>query len=115
IAVLTLLNDTAVDPKSGVFQAITAASAVLKIGAIGIIAALLVTVGNAGGVGSTVTGIARVPFMVGVDRYLPSAFGKVHPRWQTPYISILVQAIISGAILLVSQISDTTFGAYQFL
>jgi amino acid transporter len=115
VAVLVLLNDAAVRPDSGVFQAITAASAILKIGAIGIIAALLVTVGNAGGVGSTVTGIARVPFMVGVDRYLPSAFGKVHPRWQTPYISILVQAIISGAILLVSQINDTTFGAYQFL
>jgi glutamate:GABA antiporter len=115
IAVLVLLNDAAVRPDSGVFQAITAASAILKIGAIGIIAALLVTVGNAGGVGSTVTGIARVPFMVGVDRYLPSAFGKVHPRWQTPYISILVQAIISGVILLVSQINDTTFGAYQFL
>ena len=30
VAVLVLLNDTAVDPKSGVFQAITAASAVLR-------------------------------------------------------------------------------------
>jgi glutamate:GABA antiporter len=115
VAVLMLLNDTAVDPKSGVFQAITAASAVLKIGAIGIIAALLVTVGNAGGVGSTVAGISRVPFMVGVDRYLPPAFGKVHPRWKTPHISILVQAIISGAILLLSQISETTVSAYQIL
>src|SRR6202045_4246717 len=115
IAVLVLLNDAAVDPKSGVFQAITAASAVLKIGAIGIIAALLVTVGNAGGVGSTVAGISRVSFMVGVDRYLPPAFGKVHPRWKTPHISILVQAIISGAILLLSQISETTVSAYQIL
>jgi amino acid transporter len=115
VAVLALLNDTAVDPKSGVFQAITAASTVLKIGAIGIIAALLVTVGNAGGVGSTVAGISRVPFMVGVDRYLPPAFGRVHPRWKTPHISILVQAIISGAILLLSQISETTVSAYQIL
>jgi amino acid transporter len=115
IAVLALLNDTAVDPKSGVFQAITAASAVLKIGVIGIIAALLVTVGNAGGVGSTVAGISRVPFMVGVDRYLPAAFGKVHPRWKTPHISILVQAIISGVILLLSQINETTVSAYQIL
>jgi len=115
VAVLVLLNDSAVDPKSGVFQAITAASAILKIGALGVIAALLVTVGNAGGVGSTVTGIARVPFTVGVDRYLPAAFGKVHPRWRTPYISILVQAIISGAILLLSQINETTVSAYQIL
>jgi glutamate:GABA antiporter len=115
IAVLTLLNDTAVDPKSGVFQAITTASVILKVGAFGVIAALLVTVGNAGGVGSTVAGIARVPFMVGVDRYLPPFFSKIHPRWQTPYISILVQAIISGVILLLSQINETTASAYQIL
>jgi len=115
IAVLVLLNDAAVDPKSGVFQAITAASVILKVGALGVIAALLVTVGNAGGVGSTVAGIARVPFMVGVDRYLPPSFGKIHPRWRTPYISILVQAVISGAILLLSQINETAVSAYQIL
>jgi amino acid transporter len=79
------------------------------------LAAILVTAGNAGGVGSTVAGIARVPFVVGVDRYLPAAFGKIHPRWKTPYVSILVQASISGAILLASQINETTRGAYQFL
>ncbi|MGA2217737.1 MAG: amino acid permease, partial [Terracidiphilus sp.] len=59
--------------------------------------------------------IARVPFVVGIDRYLPAAFGKIHPRWKTPYVSILVQAIASGAILLASQINDTTRGAYQVL
>jgi len=53
--------------------------------------------------------------MVGIDRYLPAAFGKIHPRWKTPYVSILVQASISGAILLASQINESTRGAYQFL
>jgi amino acid transporter len=62
-----------------------------------------------------VAGIARVPFVVGVDRYLPAAFGKIHPRWKTPYISILVQAGISAAILLASQINETIRGAYQIL
>jgi glutamate:GABA antiporter len=115
IAVLSLMSSVNVDPKSGVFQALTIASATLKITALGIIAAVLVTVGNAGGVGSTVAGISRVPFAVGVDRYLPRAFAKVHPKWQTPYVSILVQAVISGAILLLSQISETTVSAYQIL
>ena len=104
-----------IDPQSGVFHAITVGSVALKIGFLGILAAILVTVGNAGGVGSTVAGIARVPFVVGIDRYLPAAFGKIHPRWKTPYISILVQAIVSGAILLGSQINETTRGAYQLL
>jgi glutamate:GABA antiporter len=115
IAVLSLMSSVNVDPKSGVFQALTIASATLKITALGIIAAILVTVGNAGGVGSTVAGISRVPFAVGVDRYLPRAFAKVHPKWETPYVSILVQAGISGAILLLSQISETTVSAYQIL
>ena len=115
IAVLVLVPAPEVSPTSGVFHAITGGAIALKIGFVGILAAILVTVGNAGGVGSTVAGIARVPFVVGIDRYLPAAFGKIHPRWKTPYISIIVQAVVSGAILLLSQISETTRGAYQGL
>jgi glutamate:GABA antiporter len=114
-AILTLVPAADLDPRSGVFHAITAGALVLKIGFLGVLAALLVCVGNAGGVGSTVAGIARVPFVVGIDRYLPQAFGKIHPKWKTPYISILVQAGVSGAILLLSQINQTTRGAYQIL
>jgi glutamate:GABA antiporter len=115
ISVLILIPEAQVDPKSGAFQAITSASTMLRIGLFGVLAAIFVTVGNAGGVGSTVAGIARVPFVVGIDRYLPAAFGKIHPRWKTPYVSILVQAIISGAVLLVSQINETATSAYQML
>src|SRR5258706_209079 len=115
VAVLVLVPPPDVSPTSGVFLAITVGAIVLKIGFMGILAAILVTVGNAGGVGSTVAGIARVPFVVGIDRYLPKAFGKIHPRWRTPYVSIIVQAVASGAILLLSQISETTRGAYQGL
>lgn len=115
-AILTLVPAADLDPKSGVFHAITLGSVALKVGFLGILAALLVSVGNAGGVGSTVAGIARVPFVVGIDRYLPAAFGKIHSRWKTPYISILVQAGISGAVLLLSQIqSETVQSAYQML
>jgi len=114
-AILALVPAANLDPQSGVFSAITVGSMALKLGFLGVIAAILVTFGNAGGVGSTVAGIARVPFMVGIDRYLPAAFGKIHPRWKTPWVSILVQAVLSGAILLISQINDTTLGAYQVL
>ena len=111
-SVLVLVPAPEVSPTSGVFHAITVGAIALKIGFVGILAAMLVTVGNAGGVGSTVAGIARVPFVVGIDQYLPKAFGKIHPRWKTPYISIIVQAVVSGAILLLSQVSETTRGAY---
>jgi glutamate:GABA antiporter len=115
LAVLVLVPASEVSVTSGVFHAITVGSIALKVGFFGILAAVLVTVGNAGGVGSTVAGIARVPFVVGIDRYLPAAFGKIHSRWKTPYVSILVQAIISGLILLVSQINQSTRDSYQQL
>ena len=116
MAVMALVPPADVSTTSGVFHAITVGSITLKIGFMGIIAALLATVGNAGGVGSTVAGIARVPFVVGIDRYLPSAFGKIHPRWKTPYVSIIVQAVVSGLILFLSQInSPSVKAAYQFL
>ena len=116
LAVLALVPAADVSATSGVFHAITVGSIALKIGFFGVVAALLVTVGNAGGVGSTVAGIARVPFVVGIDRYLPASFGKIHPRWKTPYVSILVQAALSGAILLLGQIkNDRIQDVYQFL
>jgi amino acid transporter len=115
LAVLSLLPAADVDTKSGVFQAITAGSTMLKIGFVGVLAAMLVSVGNAGGVGSTVAGVSRVPFVVGLDRYLPAAFGKIHPKWKTPYVAILVQAVISGVILLATQINETANSAYQIL
>ena len=115
MAVLAILPAGVVDPKSGVFQALTSGSTMLRIGFFGIIAAILVVFGNAGGVGATVAGVARIPFVVGIDHYMPAAFGKIHPRWKTPWFSMLVQAGISCAILLVTQINETANGAYQIL
>jgi amino acid transporter len=81
----------------------------------GVIAALLVTAGNAGGVGATVAGVSRIPFVAGIDRYLPAAFGRLHPRWRTPWVAILVQGLLSAGILVLSQINETVRGSYQIL
>jgi glutamate:GABA antiporter len=110
IAVLAILPADAVNTQNGVFQAISQVSAW-----IGVIAALLVTVGNAGGVGATVAGANRVPFAVGIDRYLPPAFGKLHPKWRTPYVAIMVQVVLSAVILIMANTNETISGAYEVL
>ena len=115
VAVLALQPAAGVDPRNGVFQAISGGSALLGVAWFGVVAALLVTVGNAGGVGATVAGVARIPFVAGIDNYLPAFFGKIHPRWKTPYLSILIQAGISAVILVFSQFGSTIIEAYQFL
>ncbi len=66
------------------------------------------TIGNVGGVGAWLTGPARVAFAIGLDRYFPPTFGRVHPRWKTPYVAILVQASLATVFLLVSLIGRGT-------
>lgn len=115
MAVLVMVPAPDVNTTAGVFQALTQGSRLLGVAFIGIIAAILVTAGNTGGVGTTVAGVARIPFVVGIDRYMPAAFGRIHPKWRTPYIAMLVQAILSGIILVAFQWRESTAGAYQIL
>ncbi len=115
MAVLVIQPAAGTDTRSGVFQGISGGAALLGIAWFGVVAALLVTVGNAGGVGATVAGVARVPFVAGIDQYLPAFFGKIHPKWKTPYIAILIQAVLSGGILVLSQYKASWQDAYQLL
>lgn len=113
IAVLFVVDANNVNTQNGVFQAISGGSAVAGIAWFGVIAALLVSVGNAGGVGATVAGVARVPFVAGIDNYLPPAFGKLHPKWRTPYVAIIVQAVLSALILVLYESNESISGAYE--
>jgi amino acid transporter len=115
VAILTILPAASVDPKSGMFQALTSGSALLGIGLFAIVASSFNVFGSAGGIGTTVAGVSRIPFVVGIDRYLPAAFGKIHPKWKTPWVSILVQAGISCVILLLIQVNESANSAYQIL
>ncbi|MGA8271790.1 MAG: amino acid permease [Candidatus Sulfotelmatobacter sp.] len=49
--------------------------------------------------GTTMSG-ARVPFAMARDGYFFHALAKVHPRYHTPSIAIVVQAILSMILLL---------------
>jgi len=48
----------------------------------------------------TIMSGARVPFAVARDGYFFSALAEVHPRFRTPSVAIVVQAIMSVALLL---------------
>ena len=51
-------------------------------------------------VGSSLSG-ARVPFAAARDRLFPSALAKIHPRFHTPWASLVLQAVVSSLLLLV--------------
>lgn len=64
----------------------------------------LVAIGMAVSIGATFVGSslsgARVPFAAARDRLFPSVLGKIHPRFKTPWISLLLQAVLSTLLLL---------------
>ena len=72
------------------------------------VAAIFYVIGNIGGIGAWLTGPARIAFVIGLDRYFPPAFGRVHPRWKTPYIAILTQAVLATVFLLLSVLGRGT-------
>jgi amino acid transporter len=77
--------------------------------------ALLLTIAQVGGVGAWLSGSARVAFVVGLDRYFPPAFGRVHPRWRTPYVAILIQAPLAALFLVLSVLGKGTTVEKAFL
>ena len=45
-------------------------------------------------------GVARVVFAMGRDRQLPSVLARIHPRYHTPYVGMLVTAALSLIVAL---------------
>jgi amino acid transporter len=115
IAVLVSLPTEQVNSMEGIMQAITSAAARVGWHGLGPAVALLICVANLGGVGAYLAALARIPFVVGIDRYLPPAFARVHPRWGTPAVALVTQAVACLAFILMGQAGSTVRGAYQVL
>src|SRR5262249_11234616 len=52
---------------------------------LGTLGALLILIADIGNLGAWMAAIARLPFVAGIDGYLPGAFSRIHPKWHTPY------------------------------
>ncbi len=110
---LTLLiavskNDISV--LQGIVQAVSHMAT--KVGFSWIVApfALMLSLSIAGIGSAWMGGSARIPFVAGLDSYMPSWLGKVHPRYATPYAALIVQFVVS---LLLCVINFAASGGVQ--
>ena len=117
LSVLWLVPTKDLNIVSGFLQAISVGSAAASPALVWLapVAAMLYTLSNVAGVGAWLSGPARVAFVIGLDRYFPPAFGKVHPQWRTPYVAILVQAVLATIFLLVSQLGKGSTVEHAYL
>ena len=114
-AMLALLPPSRINPMTGLAQAGDVAG--VRFGATWLSPcfALLITVGVLGQLNSFIAGNSRLPFAMGLDHYLPSAFAKVHPRWRTPYVSILLQGVFSSIFLVLAELGENLRASYQIM
>ena len=115
VAVLIALPANQVSGLEGIMQAISRSAE--RVGFTGIVplAALLITISNLGALGAWLAVSARLPFVAGLDRYLPEAFARVHPKWGTPHVALLAQAICGVIFIILSQAGTSVYGAYEVL
>ena len=66
----------------------------------GKILAILIFLNIFGGAAAWIITTPRLIFALARDGLLPKSLEKIHPKFQTPYIAIFVQAILSGLIIL---------------
>ena len=85
------------DPAAAVYELATAAIGVWAALALAWSYAIVVGLSNAL---PMQVGVARVLFAMGRDRQLPHALARVHPRYNTPYVGMLVTAAISTSVAL---------------
>lgn len=88
--------------RSGIADAVDLVTRRIGFAGIGGFIALLLVIGSIGGVSSWIAGAARVPFAAGVDSAMPASFAKLHPKYRTPHVALIVQGIATTLLFLAS-------------
>jgi amino acid transporter len=114
-ALLAALPPDAVGGPDGFVNGIRALSTRAGMGWLLAPVALLVGLNAVGGAAAYLSSTSRLPFVAGIDHYLPSAFGKIHPRYRTPWVAIGVYGLAGIAVALLGQAGTTVRGAYDVL
>ncbi|MBS1841915.1 MAG: APC family permease [Acidobacteria bacterium] len=104
-ATLTLLiavSKSQISVLQGIVQAVSHMAS--RVGVAWIIApfAFLLSLSIAGIGSAWLGGSARIPFVAGLDSYMPAWLGRVHPKYRTPYAALIVHAAVSLILVLMN-------------
>ena len=100
LTLLIAVDKRDINVLQGIVQAVTHLAA--RVGISWIIPgfALMLSVSIAGIGSAWLAGSARIPFVAGLDSYLPLWLGKIHPRYHTPYAALIVHAAVSTVLVV---------------
>ena len=100
---------------TGIPQALAAIGERIALPGLAVVGAFLVVMSAIGGLGAWFTGVARIPYVIGIDRYLPPALGSTHPAWGTPHVALITQGLVATLLILAAVTESTIEEAYVLL
>src|SRR5436190_229239 len=68
---------------------------------VGVLAAVILLIATNAGL----IGLSRLTYSMGQHRQLPEVLRKIHPRFKTPYVAIIVFSIVAAVTILPGQLS----------
>ena len=113
--VLLALPSTEVSSLQGLAQAVSKTASRAGFPGVLPVAAFLIALSNVGAAGAYLAAVARLPFVAGLDRFLPAVFGALHPRWKTPWVALLTQFMLGVVFIFLGQAGTSVKGAYDVL
>jgi glutamate:GABA antiporter len=115
VSVLLALPPSQVNNLEGLMQAVSSTAHHVGFEAVIPLAAFLIALSNLGAASAYLAAVARLPFVAGLDRFLPPVFARLHPRWHTPWVAILMQGIFGCVFAFLGQAGTSVRGAYDVL
>ena len=114
-ALLLAIPSGEVGAIQGMMQAVTSVAGSLGAAPLIPVFSVLISLAVLGICSAWMSGAARIPFVMGLNVYLPPVLGKTHSRWNTPYVALIVQAVLSSMFILISLYGANVREAYEKL
>ncbi len=114
-SIFVALPAATIDAISGIPQALNAVGERIGFPYFARLTALLVTVGTVGAISANITCTARLPYVVGADRYLPVILSRLHPRYGTPHFALIIQGLFISLVLMAALSGSTIHEAFNIL
>src|SRR5712692_5328583 len=102
LTLLVAIGKSDISVLQGIVQAVGHMAQRVGIGWIVIPFALMLSFSIAGIGSAWMGGAARIPFVAGLDSYMPSWMGKIHPKYATPHAALIVQFAVSAVLVVIN-------------
>jgi glutamate:GABA antiporter len=102
LTLLVAIDKNSISVLQGIVQAVSHMADRVHVSWIVAPFAFLLSLSIAGIGSAWLGGSARIPFVAGLDSYMPAWLGRIHPKYATPYAALIVHATVSLILVVVN-------------